>query len=378
MKSVFVTAMVPNETITTHFLVTHKEVRQKKTGEPYLSLLLADRSGEIEAKMWDNVSEILTTFERDDFVKVKGLAQVYNNRPQFTIHKLRRLEDHEVELTDYFPCSARDADEMFAELLSIIESLQNPHLKGLLELIFSDERVASLYRRAPAAKSIHHAYLGGLIEHVLSLCALSRTVAAHYHDVDLDLLLTAAILHDIGKIEELKFERSFGYTTPGQLLGHIVIGVQMIGDKLRMLPDFPPKVRMLLEHIILSHHGELEFGSPKVPVFLEALLFHHLDNLDSKVEAMRCALARDRQVDGEFTNWIPALERTVLKKDRFLHPQETAAPPASRPPSPPEHSDPHHETKQAPRPAESDKSVSVANTVFAEKLQAVLRKPESQ
>ena len=130
---------------------------------------------------------------------------------------------------------------MFAELLSIIESLQNPDLKGLLKLIFNDERLATLYRRAPAAKSIHHAYLGGLIEHVLSLCALCRTVAAHYHDVDLDLLLTAAILHDIGKIEELKFERSFGYTTPGQLLGHIVIGVQMIADKLRMLPDFPPQ-----------------------------------------------------------------------------------------------------------------------------------------
>jgi 3'-5' exoribonuclease len=374
MKSVFVTAIVPNETITTHFLVTHKEVRQKKTGEPYLSLLLADRSGEIEAKMWDNVSEILTTFERDDFVKVKGLAQVYNNRPQFTIHKLRRLEDHEVELTDYFPCSARDADEMFAELLSIIESIQNSDLKALLQLIFKDERLATLYRRAPAAKSIHHAYLGGLIEHVLSLCALCRTVAAHYRDVDIDLLLSAAILHDIGKIEELKFERSFGYTTPGQLLGHIVIGVQMIGDKLRMLP----KLRMLLEHMILSHHGELEFGSPKVPVFLEALLFHHLDNLDSKVEAMRCALARDRQLEGEFTNWIPALERTVLKKDRFLHPEQPAAPPASVSASPTENSEPAHEPKQMPRPPVPDKSASAANTVFAEKLQAVLRKPESQ
>jgi 3'-5' exoribonuclease len=378
MKSVFVTAIVPNEPITTHFLVTHKEVRQKKSGEPYLSLLLADRSGEIEAKMWDNVSEILATFERDDFVKVKGLAQVYNNRPQFTIHKLRRLEDHEIELTDYFPCSARDADEMFAELLSIIESIQNSDLKALLQLIFNDERLATLYRRAPAAKSIHHAYLGGLIEHVLSLCALCRTVAAHYHDVDLDLLLTAAILHDIGKVEELKFERSFGYTTPGQLLGHIVIGVQMIADKLRMLPDFPTKLRMLLEHMILSHHGELEFGSPKVPVFLEALLFHHLDNLDSKVEAMRCALARDKQVEGEFTNWIPALERSVLKKDRFLNPQQATTSPDSLPPSAPAHSEPTHEPKPSPHPAVPEISAPLANTVFAEKLQAVLRKPDPQ
>lgn len=378
MKSVFVTALVPNETVTTHFLVTHKEVRQKKTGEPYLSLLLADRSGEIEAKMWDNVAEILTTFERDDFVKVKGLAQVYNNRPQFTIHKLRRLEDHEIELTDYFPCSTRDSDEMFAELLSIIESIQNAHLKSLLQAVFRDERIAILYRRAPAAKSIHHAYLGGLIEHVLSLCALCRTVAAHYENVDIDLLLTAAILHDIGKIEELKFERSFGYTTPGQLLGHIVIGVQMIGDKIRSLPDFPPKLRMLLEHMILSHHGELEFGSPKVPVFLEALLFHHLDNLDSKMSAMRCALDRDRQVEGEFTSWIPALERTVLKKDRFLDPQpraQSAPPPAEN--LEPEQTPPARDTKPTPPPAPPEKSARVLNSVFAEKLQAVLGKPPS-
>jgi 3'-5' exoribonuclease len=379
MKSVFVTALVPNETITTLFLVTHKEVRQKKTGEPYLSLLLADRSGEIEAKMWDNVSEILATFERDDFVKVKGLAQIYNNRPQFTIHKLRRLQDHEVELTDYFPCSARDADEMFAELMGIVESVQNPHLRALLQLVFQDERVAMLYRRAPAAKSIHHAYLGGLIEHVLSLCALCRIVAAHYRDVDVDLLVTTAILHDIGKIEELKFERSFGYTTPGQLLGHIVIGIQMITDKLRALPDFPPKLRMLLEHMILSHHGELEFGSPKIPLFLEALLFHHLDNLDSKVEAMRCAVERDKQIEGEFTNWIPALERTVLKKDRFLNPQPIPAHEAPVVSSSPafEHAKTPQEPKPAHHPAAPEKSAPVLNTLFAEKLQAVLGKPQS-
>ena len=329
MKQVFVSGLVPNEPVTTYFLVTHKEIRQKKSGESYLSLSLADRTGEIEAKMWDNVGEVIATFERDDFVKVKGLTQVFQNRHQFTVHKLRRLEDHEIEPADYFPCSKRDAEEMFTELQGIIASMGNQHLRLLLEAIFADEQIARLYKRAPAAKTIHHAYLGGLLEHVLSLCTLCRTMAAHYPGLDLDLLLTAAMVHDIGKIEELSFDRSFSYTTPGQLLGHIVIGLRMVDDKIRSLPDFPPKLRLLLEHIILSHHGELEFGSPKVPVFAEALLFHHLDNLDSKMEAMRCAVEKDRHVDGEFTGWVHALERSILRKERFLNPPEVTAPTAA-------------------------------------------------
>jgi 3'-5' exoribonuclease len=318
MKAVFVNTLVANETVTTHFLVTNKEIRQKKTGEPYLSLLLADRTGEIEAKMWDNVADVMSTFDRDDFVKVKGLAQVYQNRHQFTIHKIRRAEDHEVQVVDYFPCSKRDPDEMFAELLGIAESIKNEHLRRLLQAIFADETIARLYRRAPAAKSIHHACLGGLIEHVLSLCGLCRMVASHYEGVDLDLLLAGAMLHDIGKIEELAYDRSFSYTISGQLVGHIMLGCKLVNDKLRDIPDFPPKLMLLLEHIILSHHGELEFGSPKIPVFTEALIFHHLDNLDSKFEAMRSAIEKDRHPESEFTGWIPALERAVLKKDLFL------------------------------------------------------------
>jgi 3'-5' exoribonuclease len=369
MKSTFVNGLVANEPVTSLFLVTNKEIRQKKTGEPYLSLLLADRTGEIEAKMWDNVAEVMNTFDRDDFVKVKGLAQPYQNRTQFTIHKLRRLEEHEILATDYFPCSKRDPEEMFTELRTIIDSLGNSHLRALLDAIFADERTARLFKRAPAAKTIHHAYLGGLLEHVLSLCALCRMMATHYPGVDLDLLLTAAILHDIGKIEELNYERSFSYSTPGQLLGHIVMGVQLIGENLRKLPDFPPKLRLLLEHMIISHHGELEFGSPKVPVFLEALLFHHLDNLDSKMEAMRVCVERDKNLESEFTGWISALERVVLKKEKFLNsPLPVAAVAESHPAAPaeiPENPQPRPTPPVVPaRPA--------ASTLFGDKLKAVL------
>ena len=322
MKSPFVNELEPNKLITTSFLVHSKEIRQKKSGELYLSLLLADRTGELDAKMWDNVAEVIDAFERDDFVRVKGLVQIFHNRPQMTIHKVRRMDDSEIDLIDYFPSSRRDQEEMWRELRGIVDGIANVHLKALLEAMFEDEDVARRYRRAPAAKSIHHAFLGGLIEHVLSLCGLARLTAQHYPYIDRDLLLTGVILHDIGKIYELNYERGFSYSNEGQLLGHIHIGLRMVAEKLRGLPAFPPALRSLVEHMILSHHGKLEYGSPKVPQFPEALMLHYLDDMDSKMECMRALVEHDRQVEGCFTAYNGPLERSVLKKDLFLNPPE--------------------------------------------------------
>jgi 3'-5' exoribonuclease len=350
MKSPYVGTLVANDVVTAQFLVISKEIRQKKTGEPYLALHLADRTGELEAKMWDNVAEVMDTFDRDDFVKVKGLVQVYQNRSQFTVHRLRRLEEHEVDFSDFFPCSERDPDEMFAELLGIVRDVKDPHLRGLLLAVLEDKSIAGRYKLAPAAKSIHHACRGGLLEHVLSLCSLSRLMAAHYRTVDLDLLITGAVLHDIGKLDELAYARSFGYSTEGQLLGHIIIGLRMVETKLAEMPDFPPKLRDLLEHILISHHGELEFGSPKVPIFPEALLFHLLDNLDSKMDSVRSALRRDNHLQGEFTGWVSSLERVLLKKDRYF--QEKAPEPVQTTIfSTAEPAADTHETKEEPKPA---------------------------
>jgi len=317
MKSPYVKELEANKTFTTSFLVRSKDVREKKTGEPYLSLGLCDRTGEIEAKMWDNVAEVMDTFERDDFVKVKGLIQVYHNRPQLTIHKVRRLEDSEVDFADYFPASTRDADDMWRDLGAIVAAMSDPHLRALLKAVLDDPEIAQRYRKAPAAKQIHHAWLGGLLEHVLSLCHLCVYTAEHYR-VDLDLLLAGAVLHDVGKTYELSYDRSFGYTTDGQLLGHMVMGLRIVSDKLRGLPDFPPRLRTLVEHMIISHHGKLEFGSPKLPQFPEALLLHYLDDMDSKMECMRTLVEQDRQIDGLFTGYNSALERTVLKKAKYL------------------------------------------------------------
>ncbi|MBS1854639.1 MAG: HD domain-containing protein [Acidobacteria bacterium] len=360
MKSPYVTELEPNRVVTSSFLVQSKEIRQKKTGEFYLSLMLGDRTGEVDAKMWDNVSEVLDTFDRDDFVQVKGLVQVYHNKPQMTIHKLRLMDESEIDYADYFPASKRDPEEMWRELRATVTGIGNPHLKALLEAMLEDPDIARRYRRAPAAKQIHHAFLGGLIEHVLSLCALARMTASHYPNIDLDLLLTGVVLHDIGKIYELNYERGFSYSNEGQLVGHIAIGMRMVAEKLRGLPDFPVPLRHLVEHMILSHHGKLEFGSPKVPQFLEALLLHYLDDMDSKMEAMRAQIENDRQVDGCFTAYNSALERASLKKDKYLNPP-AAAPAKSEP--------------AAARPAAVEHPLFAPpnNSPFAEKLKQAMR-----
>jgi 3'-5' exoribonuclease len=215
---------------------------------------------------------------------------------------------------------------MFRELEGWIAGIGNPHLKALLEALFSDPRIALAFRTAPAAKSVHHNWIGGLIEHVLSLCQLAKFAASHYPGIDCDLLLAGVILHDLGKIHELSYTRSFSYTNQGQLLGHIMIGARMVEEKIAVLPDFPAPLAELLLHMILSHHGQLEYGSPKIPVFPEALLLHMLDNLDSKMECMRALIERDQMVEGAWTGYSPVLERSVLKKSKFLEPDTPPAP----------------------------------------------------
>jgi len=385
MKSPCVSEIETGQVATGTFLVHAKDIRQKKTGEPYLSLVLGDRTGELDAKMWDNVPEVMDTFERDDFVRVKGLLQVYNNRPQFTLHKLQRVDDAAVDLADFFPASARDPREMLAELREMVGAMKNPHLRALVELFLNDEEIARRYMKAPAAKYIHHAYLGGLIEHGLSMCRLCLLVAPHYPIVDVDLLLTGAVLHDIGKIYELHYERSFGYTSDGQLLGHIFIGARMVEEKLAQLPDFPPRLRSLVEHMILSHHGSLEFGSPKLPMFPEALLLHYLDDLDSKMDCMRALVDKDRQVDGDWTTYSTSLDRVVLKKLKYLsggEGEETEqAPPAAAAPVPialPA-GGPPVAAPAAPAPAAPPKTRPPAPTtpsLFGEKLGQALRDGE--
>jgi 3'-5' exoribonuclease len=268
---------------------------------------------------------------------------------------------------------------MWAELRGIVAGMSNLHLKALLEAMLNDEDVARRYRRAPAAKQIHHAFLGGLIEHVLSVCGLARLTAAHYANIDYDLLITGVILHDIGKIYELNYERGFSYSNEGQLIGHISIAMRMVGDKLRGLPGFPPRLRTLVEHMILSHHGQLEFGSPKLPQFPEALLLHYLDDMDSKMECMRALIDNDRQVEGCFTTYNSALSRTALKKERFLNGVPAAPPPTDPRPSgsgvPPAESTPAKLSAPPQLAPKADHPLFAAppESLFANKLKQALQ-----
>ena len=348
MKEFFISecSQQENKVVTSSFVVASKQVKAKKNGEPYLALILADRSGQIEAKMWDNVDEFILSFEQDDFLKIKGLINKYKNRFQLTIHKLRRMEEAEIDFTDYLPKTTKDIGELWRTLTEFVATFQNPHLKSLVELFMADAEIAERYRNAPAAKTLHHAYIGGLLDHVVSLFRSCDLMCRNYPQVNRDLLLTGAFLHDIGKIQELTYNRAFSYTTRGQLLGHMIIELEMLQAKLANLPDFPPELKTLLEHLIISHHGQYDFGSPKLPMFPEALMLHYLDDLDSKMEAMRAHFEREAQLEGPWTSYNASLGRPLLDSRKFMQGEKSpaakttaeascaqAAPPAS--PEPP-------------------------------------------
>ncbi|HJT72068.1 MAG TPA: OB-fold nucleic acid binding domain-containing protein [Terriglobales bacterium] len=314
-----------NKVIVSTFVVTTKQVKPKKSGEPYLALTLSDRCGQIEAKMWDNVEDAIDAFEQDDFLKVKGLLNRYKNRFQLTIHKLRKLGDSEVDFADYLPKTTKDVDELWRTLASFVDSFQDTNLKTLVHAFMADPEIAAAYRNAPAAKTLHHAYIGGLLDHVVSLFRSCDLLCRNYPQINRDLLLTGAFLHDIGKIHELAYSRSFSYTSRGQLLGHMIIELEMLQGKIAHLPNFPDGLKTLLEHLIISHHGEYEFGSPKLPMFPEALMLHYLDDLDSKMESMRAHFEREAENDSSWTSYNASLGRTLLNTAKFLKPKEAAA-----------------------------------------------------
>lgn len=322
MKDFYVkdSATHENQNITSSFVVASKQVKAKKSGEPYLAVTLVDRSGSLEAKVWDNVAE-LNCFEQDDVVKVKGLLNKYNQRWQLTIHKLRTMEEREIDFADYLPKTTRDIEELWRALGGFVASMSNSYLKALLEAFMVDPEIAAAYKNAPAAKTLHHAFIGGLLEHVVSLCTVCDLAVRNYPQVNRDLLLAGAFLHDIGKIYELSYGRTFHYTTRGQLLGHMIIELEMLHAKIAVVNQslaapFPEELKTLIEHLIISHHGHYEFGSPKLPMFPEALLLHYMDDLDSKMESMRAHF--ERESEAEWTGYNSSLQRTLLNSRKIL------------------------------------------------------------
>jgi 3'-5' exoribonuclease len=319
MKERFVTDLRPNTQVRATFLLQARERKIARTGSAYLDLELRDSSGVIRAKLWD-CDRLTLDFEVEDIVEVEGVVEDYQGTTQIRVRKISKCSAGDVDLSDYLPRSRRDPAEMYATLLDRLRRMPEGPLRVLLLSILEDPSISEKYKWAPAAMSYHHAFLGGLLEHVLSLVQLGDQVCDHYEFLCRDLLLAGLVLHDLGKTEELSFSGGFRYSTRGQLLGHISIGLEMVQEKMRQIPGFPAELKGQLEHIILSHHGKMEFGSPKEPMFPEALLVHFLDEIDSKLETMRAQYANDQDRPGDWTGRNPALRRELLKVERALTP----------------------------------------------------------
>jgi len=283
----FIADVKENDYVDSLFLVKEKSSGVTKTGNAYLKLKLVDRSGEMEGRIWTFVENFAESFEKDDFVHVLGKAVSFKEHLQLSITHIERVREEEILFLDFFPMTEKDIDEMFQSLLEISQQIKNLHLSQLLQLFLEDEPFIKLFKIAPASKWLHHNYLGGLLEHTLSLAQLVLRITHHYNGVNQDLLLTASILHDLGKVDELSYHRSFDYSDKGRLLGHIILGIERVEDKIRQLPDFPKDLSMLLKHFLLSHHGQYIWGSPKRPMTLEAMMLHYLDDMDAKINGIQ-------------------------------------------------------------------------------------------
>jgi 3'-5' exoribonuclease len=305
------------------FLVLAKQQRTTKSNKAYLSLILGDKTGQLEGRVWEpSDPRIAKDFERGDIVKARGSASRFDDRLQMKIDQLRVALPSEVDKADLLPSTTYDIADLWSQLLGFVDSFTNPDLKLLLTTMLADPVIAQAYREAPAAKQLHHAWLGGLLEHVISLLTLADRVALHYPLLNRDLLMTGVILHDIGKVRELSWEIGFEYTVEGSLLGHIQIGTALAERAMDSLPNFPPRLKTLVLHMILSHHGKLEFGSPKLPMIPEALALSFLDDLDAKMQAMAGEFdksIREGKGPDELTGKVWALDqRQLLNTKRWL------------------------------------------------------------
>lgn len=307
------------------FLLLHKQQRMSRTNKPYITLILGDKTGQVEGRIWEpGDSRIAKDFERGDIVKVRGCVSRFDDRLQMKVDQLRKVTAGEVDKGDLLPCTSCDVDELWQQLLGFVESFTDPHLKLLLNTLLADSGLAQAYREAPAAKQLHHAWLGGLLEHVVSLLKLADRVAQHYNELrpdslHRDLLLTGVVLHDVGKVRELTWDVGFEYSVEGVLLGHIQMGLELVENTIDRLPGFPPRLKTLVLHIILSHHGKLEFGSPKLPMIPEALILNFVDDLDAKMQAMTSEFeksAREGKGADELTGRIWALDQRQMLNTR--------------------------------------------------------------
>ena len=323
-KTQFIRDLKDKDAVSNPFLIKFSAVAVGKNGKPYMNLVLMDRSGECEARVWDDVTQYAGQAVRDAFVRIEGRCQLYQGRRQIVVSKIQVLREDEVDPKDFIPEGTLDADSLYAQLVAHVDSMQDPFYRALCESVVKDDAdIADRLRRAPAAKSVHHAYKNGMLEHVVSILGTLDHLSKHYGKyLDRDLMFVGGIFHDIGKLWELSYDRVTDYTTEGKLIGHLVMGVELITRKVQALEAqagrlpgrFPEEKLLMAKHMVLAHHGKLEYGSPKEPHCLEALVVHYVDDLDSKINAIRVFTEMD-QTPGRWTALNRMYERFFYKPD---------------------------------------------------------------
>jgi 3'-5' exoribonuclease len=317
MTRKFVQQMADGDSVEDTYLVADKQYRANRNGNLYLQLELRDRSGSIGARLWNAPEPVARSFEAGDFLRVQGKVQLFQGALQMILSRLERVNNGGVDLGDFLPHTDKDVGQLSQRLHALLRSLGNPHLRALAECFLMDADFVNAFCRVPAGVRMHHAYVGGLLEHVVTLLEAADRLAPLYPGVDRDLLLMGVFLHDAGKVRELTFDRAFAYTDEGQLVGHIVLGVEMLSEKVARAPDltgepFPPELLLRLKHLIVSHHGALEFGSPTLPMTPEAIALHYLDNLDAKIHSFTREIREDRGTSA-WTTFSPTTQRRLFK-----------------------------------------------------------------
>jgi len=311
MKSQFVQELKPGQSVKESFLLTRKTQKEKKGGGCYTLLEFTDRSGSIDGIAWESLSADLRTVDTGDFVFVEGNVNEYNERVEIMVGSISKLSESEIDPTDFIAQSDEDIDQVIADIQTLLKPITNPHLSRLLDFFLKDKIFMASFRLAPAARKAHHAYLGGLAVHTRNILRFAADIPTVYRSVNADLLLAGGFLHDIGKIHEYSYRRKLETTTRGRMLGHIVIGYEMVEARIGQITGFPPELKMRILHMILSHHGELEWGSPTPPLFPEALILHFLDNLDAKFEMMADQFRKNKGRPREWSDFHPLLEREI-------------------------------------------------------------------
>jgi len=314
VSKVLISDIKPGQDVNTSFVVQEKELRKTRNGKPFLSLKLVDKSGVMVGRIWSGAEEMAGSIPCQGVVAVQGRAELFRDELQLHVQTIHSLSLQDIEPQDFMPASPHDTGVLFQELRQILKTFKRKPLQLLVKHMLADLQLMEKFRRAPAAKAMHHAYLGGLLEHTLGVCRVVSTMADHYSFLDREMLLAGAFLHDMGKVDEFSYELFIDYSHAGRLVGHMVLGVQILEEKIRNIKNFPQQDALLLKHLVLSHHGETALGAVKLPMTREALVLHFADDLDAKMNSVSRILDDDKGGNEHWTSYQPLFERFFLRE----------------------------------------------------------------